>query len=166
MTIEEQRDERLRILTNEIANQELDQNNYGLYVAMGGNLPSAGGGFLWYKNKSDFLELTRHLAYFYMDVQDPDTNNTIWDDIAPIVDQLQSNQLTMEEARTQLNTELEPILVEIVWWGTLLDLSQSEDSFTKDIRESFWYDQTEEEKTLPIPQEMMADFVEWVGNYV
>jgi len=166
MRIEEQREERLRVLTNEIANQQLDQSNYGLYVSIGGNLPSAGGGFLWFNNKQDFLELTHHLAYFYLDGHNPDTNNNIWDTINPIVDQLQSLKISMEKARTELNSKLEPILVEIVWWGTLADLSQSGDPFSQDIRESFWYDHTQEEKTLPIPEELMAEFVVWVGNYV
>jgi hypothetical protein len=116
MRIEDKRAERLRVLTNEIVNQQPDQSNYGLYVSIGGNLPSAGGGFLWYKNKPDFLELTRHLAYFQMVGQNSETNNNIWDSINPIVDQLQSGIISMEKARTELNSEFEQILVEIFWW--------------------------------------------------
>ncbi|MAT43652.1 MAG: hypothetical protein CL609_15045 [Anaerolineaceae bacterium] len=171
MQIAQQRDDKLSEIIHKGGGFDLSGNCYGAAVYMDSHHPCGGnGGFIWVKEKETFIELARYLPYFFVDIQNPENNHQVWDEVNPIVDLYQSGQLTLEQTRLKMNEALSPTFLVIEWWGIYDDLRTSENQFAKDLRERYWEeiqdDEEEEPKNDAIPDEMKDEFASWVKDFV
>lgn len=119
------------------------------------------GGIIWAASQAESLDLMRIYPAWLASSKAPDPAKV--EGVSKIVDQVQAGLLDTKEAYQQINQVIGYGWT-LTWWGWYEDLLDSDDSYASGIREGFWYSQNEEddERTDPIPDDLEADFADWL----
>lgn len=145
-------------------------NGWGIYSYCDVNTPcgDGGGGFFWFDNAKDMLELSRYLCWMFpisADEHDPE----LFQENGKIIDALVAKQASLEKGKQMLNELLEGS-IQVSWWGEVKELLTDDLLFCNDIRSSFWdlrdNGSSETENIQPIPDNLEGEFLQWLKEYV
>lgn len=168
MTVDQQRQEKLREICNNQIDICADVNCLGAWIYLEGGRMKGGteGGFHWFTKRSTFEEYARHIGYFFPS-RNPAENEERWHAINGVVNRWANGQISLPAARIELNRFLKGVLV-VEWWGMLGELMESDTPFPAEIRAAYWSELNGtdvEDDSRPIPTESLEKFSEWVFSY-
>ncbi len=162
--------ERMESLIQSAGNNVPQIDSWGMYFYCDVNVPCGGGsgGFYWFDNESEMLELARYLCWMFPITED-DHDPILFRENGKIIDALVAKQFDLEKGKELINDLLEGSL-QVSWWGEVKELISGESEFAKEMRSSFWDEQengaSDEENFHPISGDKVQDFLDWLAEYV
>lgn len=153
----------------DIGNQTKPQpGGWGIYSYCDVNAICGGGagGFYWFNEEQQLLELSRYLCWFFLS-EDEEHDPILFAENGKISDALAAKEIDWETARGRLNQSLEG-WVQVEWWEQVDELIAGPGQFAEEKRNYFWIEQADnvdEEDVQPIPPEQLDAFLEWLSSY-
>lgn len=120
-------------------------------------------GFNWVKDEQELIRFLRLLPYMLSEGIEPDEETLAA--VNEVLDQIENGTLGWVAAISLFNQAYDGVW-NVLWWGPLQDLLESEAEDPAWVRELFWESREDsEESTRPIPAELEREFATWLTEW-
>ncbi|MAT45435.1 MAG: hypothetical protein CL609_24165 [Anaerolineaceae bacterium] len=138
------------------------------YCDVGAACGGGQGGFYWFANKAELLEMAKYVSWIFPPFQG-DNDLELLEENHELIQRVISDEITLEDARIKLNEALAG-LIQVSWWGRVPELLDGDGEELKVIRSYYWSQFAEEvedeDNFTPIPPDHQVEFLKFVKEFV